>query len=202
MILPSIPPSTETHSPEMLPAARWLAKNAIARATSSGWEIFFKATVAWHSAHISFGSSKRSPMRGVFTQPGATALIRAFEFNRTISFLTVRTRPYCRPAFPDAYLIRSVRCNPRHQAEVKTDSECPSWPNFPVSEPVITMATLSSSPPWASWLLFTESKKCFTVRNVPRTLFVFTFPVVSHNPYIKGFEPLSPGPRARCQSPR
>ena len=69
------------------------------------------------------------PINSVFTQPGATALIRAFELMRTISFFTVGTSPYCRPAFPLAY------------------SAWPACPNLPHSLPVTTIDRFSSSLP-------------------------------------------------------
>ena len=149
---PSMPPSTLRHSPEMCPAARWLARNTIARATSSGFAILRSGTVAWASVHNSSGSSSRPSMRGVSTQPGATAFILALLFKRTISFFTPRTRPYWRPALPDAYSV------------------CPAWPNLPVSDPVTTIARFSSSLPVEIWTSSALSKKCFIVRNVPRML--------------------------------
>lgn len=84
--------------------------------------------------------------------PGATALILALEFNLTISFFTPRTRPYCKPAFPEAYSV------------------CPACPNFPVSDPVTTMDTFSISVPVLSWLSSTDNRKCLMVKKVPRIL--------------------------------
>lgn len=157
---PSMPPSTETHSPLMCPAARWDARKATALATSVGCAIFFKATVACASAHISRGSSNRSPINGVLTHPGATALILASLFSCVISFLQPLTRPYCRPALPLAY------------------SECPACPNFPHSLPVTTTARFSNCLPLCCCASSAARRKCLMVKKVPRTLIEYT---LSHN---------------------
>lgn len=151
-IRPSMPPSTLRHWPDIWPDASWLAKKATALATSLGSAIFLKGTVPCDSKYSSFGSSSRSPISSVLTHPGATALMRAFPFNRTISFFTVGTSPYCKPDLPEAY------------------SACPAWPNLPHSLPVTTMAKFSSSRPRLSWAVLAARRKCLMVRKVPLTL--------------------------------
>jgi hypothetical protein len=44
------------------------------RATSDGWAILRRGTVPWASVQSSAGLSRRPAIRGVSTQPGATAL--------------------------------------------------------------------------------------------------------------------------------
>ena len=60
-IRPSMPPSTEMHCPEMWPAARWLARNAAALATSVGCAIFRNGTLhelVEVTQHDTFGSKR------------------------------------------------------------------------------------------------------------------------------------------------
>lgn len=64
---PSMPPSTLIHSPVICPAARWLARNAMVRATSSGLAIFRRGTVACASVQSSLGSSSLPSIKGVST---------------------------------------------------------------------------------------------------------------------------------------
>ena len=57
--LPSMPPSTLRHSPDMCPAARCEARNAIAHATSSGLAIFRRGTLSQHILSVQpFGQTK------------------------------------------------------------------------------------------------------------------------------------------------
>jgi hypothetical protein len=103
------------------------------------------------------GSSNLPSINFVSTQPGATALILALEFNLTISFLTPLTNPYIKPALPLPY------------------SACPSWPNFPHSLPVTTIARWSISLPAASCDVLAERRKCLMVRKQPLTFVEYTF---------------------------